>query len=181
MEPQKPTTIRNHHVCLVPLAATDAPEMVHLLSSPELYRFTGGGPPTLEGLAQRYERQVAVPESHSESSLDSGLGLDSTSEQWFNWIIRTIDDDVAAGFVQATVRGNEASMAWLVGVDHQRMGYATVATELMDSWLYSLGVEHFRAHIHPQNIASQMVAQNLCLEDTGELDEEGEHIWRRSL
>lgn len=37
-------------IALRPLSVTDAPEMAAVLADPELYRYTGGEPPSVAGL-----------------------------------------------------------------------------------------------------------------------------------
>ena len=41
----------------------DAREMQAVLAEPALYRFTGGSPPSLEQLEQRYRAQIAGPDA----------------------------------------------------------------------------------------------------------------------
>ena len=160
-------TIVDRRLILVPLSVTDAPEMVHVLADESLYVFTGGQPPGLATLQGRYAQQVAGPESGEEV--------------WLNWIVRLVDSDVAVGYVQATVIGDTADLAWLIGVAHQGEGYACQAAEAMDYWLVCQGMQHFAAHIHPEHRTSQRVAESIGLEDSGAVDEDGETIWARSL
>jgi hypothetical protein len=85
--------------------------MVQVLADPALYRFTGGEPPTLNGLRRQYTAQVAG------SSPDG-------AERWRNWVVRLASRDrragpgPAIGFVQATVTrgGRSADIAWVIGV-----------------------------------------------------------------
>ena len=153
--------IRSARLILTPLARGDAAEMVEVLSDPALYTFTGGDPPTLDELDQRYRHQVA-----------GGSGDD---EVWHNWIIRL--DGVAIGYVQATVAGEVADLAWVVGTPSQGSGYATEAADAMRSWLADAGIRRFSAHIHPSHSASHAVASGLGLRDTGAIDDNGEAIW----
>lgn len=164
-------TIRYGRLMLVPLSLVDAPEMVHLLADPELYTFTGGQPPDLETLQQRYARQIAGP----------GRGPE---EVWYNWIVRLLHCETALGFVQATVtandsEGNRAELAWLIGSRYQGEGYASQAVEMMEGWLIAQGATHLIAHIHPAHRASQFVATSIELARSGEVDEEGEEVWER--
>src|SRR5712671_108836 len=87
--------------------------MVDVLSAPSLYEFTGGSPPTLAELEDRYGRQVAGPPR--------------AREQWHNWIVRRDGD--AVGFVQATTYTGRwtADVAWLITPGAQGQGYATEA------------------------------------------------------
>ncbi|MGH8945870.1 MAG: GNAT family N-acetyltransferase [Acidimicrobiia bacterium] len=88
-------TVRTSRLVLTPLDAADAAEMVAVLSDPGLYAFTGGEPPTLYQLEELYRHQSA-------GSPDDG-------ETWHNWILRL--DGAAIGYVQATVKGENADLA----------------------------------------------------------------------
>jgi RimJ/RimL family protein N-acetyltransferase len=153
---------------LVPLAETDAPEMVRVLSDGALYGFTGGSPPGLEELHARYARQAAG------RSPDGG-------EEWRNWIIRREPDGTAVGYVQATIvdGGTRAEIAWVVGVDWQGQGYATEAARALVGWLDAHGVTVVQAHIHPDHAASAAVARRAGLLPTGHVDD-GERRWQRT-
>lgn len=160
-----PTTVplTTTRLDLSPLQASDAQEMHPVLASPDLYRFTGGSPPTVQQLRDRYESQVAGP-----ASLD---------DAWHNWIIRLRDERTAVGFVQATVSRDTADIAWLVGVAWQGRGIATEATSAMCGWLAAQGITRFVAHIHPDHVASARVAASAGLAPTDHLDPDGERIW----
>ena len=152
---------------LTPLTAADADEMVSVLAAPELYTFIGGEPPALDELRARYERQAAG-------------GPADGSQVWHNWIARRVEDGVAVGTVQATVidAGRAADVAWVVGTAHQGRGYAVEAAAGMLAWLRERGVTEIRAHVHPGHAASARVAERIGLVATGELDDEGEQVWR---
>jgi len=117
----------------------------------------------LEGLETRYESQVRGPLSEGE--------------RWFNWILRLVDSQTAIGFVQATVTGDSAAVAWLVGVGWQDDGYAIEAATPVCEWLFSHGVKRVTASIHPDHKASGRVASALGLKPTEERDSDGEVIW----
>jgi RimJ/RimL family protein N-acetyltransferase len=146
---------------LTPLDSSDAAEMVVVLSDEALYGFTGGEPPTRAELEERYRHQTA--------------GGPGPEEVWLNWIVRLEGD--AIGFVQATVTGDLADLAWVVGVPWQRHGYASEASIAMRDWLLQRDVTRFSAHIHPDHAASNGVATSLGLRASGELDADGEMIW----
>ena len=148
---------------LEPLRVEHAEEMVDVLSHADLYDFTGGTAPTLDELKRRYQAQVAGPADGSE--------------EWRNWILREVDEARAAGFVQASVVGDTAEVAWLVGHEFQGRGFGTEAAVLMCDWLRSTGVQTLIAHIHPRHVASQRIAANLGMTRTGEVDEDGEEVW----
>lgn len=160
-------TIRSARLWLVPLAVSDAEEMVGVLDARALYTFTGGEPPGLDELRARYARQVA------------GRSPDG-SQEWLNWIIRREPGGHAVGYVQATVAdgGRLAEIAWVVGVDWQGQGYAAEAARALVAWLDSRGVTTVRAHIHPDHAASAAVARRAGLVPTGHFDD-GEQLWQR--
>ncbi|MDX6278113.1 MAG: hypothetical protein QOJ72_2241 [Nocardioidaceae bacterium] len=148
---------------LDPLAVSDAAEMVGVLAAPELYAVTGGEPPTLAELTERYRRQVVG------SSADG-------REEWLNWLVRV--DDEAVGFVQATVTdGSRASIAWVIGLAWQGHGYATAAASAMVAQLRTRGVTDVRASIAPGHEASERVASRIGLVATERVDEDGERLW----
>ena len=138
--------------------------MVSVLSSPSLYAFTGGEAPSLEGLRERYRSQIAGPTSPAEI--------------WMNWIIRAIAHGRAVGFLQADIIGHNAELAWVVSPDHQGNGLASEAASGVAEWLSTQGVSSFSAHIRSDHAASQAVAANLGLTNTGTLDQDGEQIWQ---
>ncbi len=144
-------------VALRRLEATDAPVMVDVLASGELYEFTGGTPPTLESLTAQYEIQA-------RGRSPDGL------EEWLNWIV--VDQErEPVGYVQATrpADGTTAEIAWVIGVPWQGRGYATKAGLLMLCELWRLGVREVVAHIHPDHAASNAVAIRLGLRRTDQV------------
>ncbi len=150
-------------LALWPLEVADAHDMVNVLADPSLYEFTGGEPPTLDVLLERNRHQVA--------------GSPDVGETWLNWTIRSADGGVALGFIQATVVGHRADLAWLVGVEHQGRGIATKAAAAAKDWLANTGVGRVEAHVHPDHLASQAVARRLGMSLTGEVDRDGEEVW----
>ena len=152
---------------LTPLAFSDAPEMVEVLADQSLYDFTGGMPPGLPELQARYLAQIAGPTAGGEV--------------WHNWIIRLATSGSALGFVQATILGDQADLAWLVAVAEQGKGIATEAAMAMCEWLIESGTGALMAHIHPEHAASGKVASALGLMPTANIDSDGEIIWERRL
>lgn len=164
-------TLTHGTMMLTPLRISDAPEMVHVLADSELYTFTGGEPPGLVELAARYERQLEGPAGQDQSN----------EEIWLNWIVRESGFGQALGLAQATIThtslGASADLAWLIGTEHRGQSYGRHAAEMMAFWLVGQGVERHTAHIHAEHIASQRVAASIGLEDSGQLDADGEQIW----
>lgn len=152
---------------LRPLTVGDAFTMVGVLASPALYTYTGGEPPGLDELLERY------------SILTRGRSADGT-QQWLNLIITTGSAAQPIGFVQATIPrdGGPTQIGWLVGVPWQGQGRATRAVRLLLEELDRRGITEVVAHIHPDHVASQRVARNVGLVPTDDLVD-GEVRWKR--
>lgn len=151
---------------LLPLTAQYAGEMAEVLGDPRLHDFIGGVPQTPEGLRARYERLAA-------GSGDPGVS-------WCNWMLRLDRADRLTGTVQATVVGERAEIAWVVGTPWQGQGIATEAARGLVGWLGARGVTSVVAHIHPDHRASAAVAAAAGLTVTDEWDN-GERRWRLIL
>lgn len=156
-------TIETARMVLRPLHVGDADEMATVLADSSLYEFTGGEPPTVSELANRYRQQTAGP--------------GTPGEHWCNWIMCVGDQGRAVGFVQATVVGDMADLAWVLGAPDQGHGFATEAVMAVRDWLAEHTVRRVEAHIHPRHVASQAVAQRIGMVRTGECDDEDEEIW----
>ncbi len=141
--------------------------MVGALADPSLYVVTGGTPPTLDELTERYGRQVV-------GRSDDG------SETWHNWVIRDRATGQATGFIQSTVtrEGGRvvAELAWVVGVPWQGRGIASEGAEAAMAAVRSDGADEVRAHIAPGHVASESVAARLGLRRT-EVVHDGETRW----
>jgi RimJ/RimL family protein N-acetyltransferase len=155
--------LRTDRLHLTPLKVEDAAEMVSVLADPELYGFTGDSPPSLEVLEHRYRAQT--------------IGPPRSDEVWHNWILRLAGPETAIGFVQATVIGDSAELAWVVGTAWQGQGYAIEGAKAVRDWLAAVGTTQFTAHIHPDHVASKRVAAGVGLRHTDEVDADGEVIW----
>lgn len=160
--------LRGGGLVLEPLRVAHAAELVDVLSDAALYRFTGGSPPALAVLEDRFARQVA--------------GSGDPSEEWHNWVLRWGEHGPAVGYVQATVHPveQEAELAWVVGTPWQGRGFASAAAAAVLEHLLAAGVRRVVAHVHPDHGASQRVAASLGLAPTGTLvDGEVEWVLRR--
>jgi RimJ/RimL family protein N-acetyltransferase len=146
--------------------------MLSVLRDTALHEYTGRAPPTLAELQVRYAGQV------------SGRSPDHT-QGWLNWIVRERGHLTAVGTVQTTLVREEdddmaAEIAWVIGVPHQRQGYATEAAAAMIAWLSRHDVTTVAAHIHPQNAGSIAVATRLGLAPTRTLVD-GEMRWTQTV
>jgi RimJ/RimL family protein N-acetyltransferase len=160
-------SIGTERLLLTPLGVGDADELVGVLADPELHRFIGGRPATLDELRTRYAAMVA--------------GSSSPDEVWRNWVVRRRADGQAVGTVQATLsrrqRGWSAEVAWVVGLAHQGQGYAAEAARALVGWLAERDVGEVVAHIHPGHAASARVAERAGLQPTDDRVD-GEVVWR---
>ncbi|MGW2281263.1 GNAT family N-acetyltransferase [Streptomyces sp. NPDC001770] len=148
---------------LEPLTAEHAREAVSVFDDVRLHTWTGGSPSSLAQLEARYARQSA------------GRSPDGT-QGWLNWMLRRTSDGVLIGTVQATTyrrpptgeagEAGEASLAWVVGVDHQGAGYGREGALAMASWLRARGVDGLAAYIRPGHTASAGIARALGLRAT---------------
>jgi RimJ/RimL family protein N-acetyltransferase len=144
--------------------------MVDVLATPTLHEHTGGGPPDLQTLQERYARQT------------QGWSPDR-SQRWFNWVVRQRESHVAIGFVQASlvVDSGVADVAWVIAANHQHQRYATEAARAMLGWLSSHPeVARITAHIAARNHFSQAVARHLGLVATTTV-ENAETVWELQL
>ncbi|MEV8373055.1 GNAT family N-acetyltransferase [Kribbella sp. NPDC056861] len=158
------TTFASERLVMQPLQVEYADAMAEVLADPALYTFTGGEPPTVESLVERYRRQVAGPGREGES--------------WLNWVISVTQYDTLAGYVQATVIGDEAEIAWVVGTSWQGQGFAKEAAIALVGWLDAHGAQRITATIHPDHTASAGVAAAAGLSKTDQLVD-GEILWVR--
>lgn len=151
----------------LPLDVAYADEMSAVLADPALHTYTGGAPEDAATLRARYARQSA--------------GSPDPAELWWNWVLRVRGDGRLAGYVQATVRGPWAEVAWVMGAGWQGRGYAKeAAAGLVEHLVGGCGVRTVVAHVHPDHAASAAVAAAAGLAPTDER-EDGEVRWRRDL
>ncbi|GAA1216905.1 GNAT family N-acetyltransferase [Kitasatospora nipponensis] len=180
-------TIRTERLTLLPLRAEHAAEMAEVLGDPALHTFIGDAPLTAEQLRVRYQRWEA--------------GSPDPAETWCNWVVR-LDGDPArpggevrpggearpgddegredgagplVGWVQATLAGGEAEIAWVVGTGWQGRGIAKEAARAVAGHLAGLRVV---AHVHPDHAAAGGVAAAAGLAPT-ERWQDGERRWER--
>jgi RimJ/RimL family protein N-acetyltransferase len=151
--------IRTERLELRPLVADDADDLAELLDEPDLREWLVSA--DVEALRRRFARWEA------RRSPDG-------SAHWLNWVIR--DDGRAVGWVQATVVGSAAEIAYAMLASQRRRGYGAEAVRGVVEWLDVASVE---AHIAPENAASAAVARAAGLRPTSELHD-GEVVWRRA-
>jgi RimJ/RimL family protein N-acetyltransferase len=157
--------IQGRRVLLVPLTAEHADELAGLLE--DAFVRDALGVADVEGLRRRF------------AAWESRRSPDG-EERWLNWIVRERADGRALGWVQASVRGATASIAYALLAAERGRGAASDAVRAMIRWLTAeLGVTDLTASIAPANLASAHVARAVGLEATDGRDA-GEVIWAPS-
>lgn len=162
-------SIDTPRLLLVPMTLDDADALFVLLDDERLHRFIGGHPDSLDTTRAR------LAAWSSQRSPDG-------EQAWCNWVIRT-HEGALIGTVQATIwrpldgEALHASLAWVVGSDHQGRGYASEAAQGLVGWLRSLGARTLEAAIHPGHEASEGVARAIGLRPTTDVVG-GEIVWR---
>ena len=151
---------------LVPLRVEHAEEMAEVLSDPALHTYIGGAPASPEALRSRYERLVA--------------GSPDPAVVWCNWVLRARTEGCLVGTVQATVSGEVAEIAWVVGTERQGRGLASEAARALVAWLGTQDVPTVVAHVHPDHHASAAVAAAAGLSPTAGR-QDGEVRWELPL
>jgi RimJ/RimL family protein N-acetyltransferase len=157
--------LRTGRLLLQPVQTEHADALADALSDPTVYAFTGGTPED----AIWWRSRLAFLERRQSPD---------GRELWLNWVIRLAATSEIAGYVQATVRGPAADVAYVVGARWQGYGYALEATGAMVEYLVNaLGVNEIRAWIADGHDASRAVAGRLGLTATDQTDEDGERLW----
>jgi RimJ/RimL family protein N-acetyltransferase len=150
--------IRTERLELRPLVADDADELAELLDEPDVREWLVSA--DVEALRRRFARWEA------RQSPDG-------SAAWLNWVVRR--DGRAVGWVQATVVGSAAEVAYAILASQRGRGYGP---EAVRGVVEGLDVASVEAHIAPENAASAAVARAAGLKPTSELHD-GEVVWRR--
>ncbi len=111
--------LETNRLRLEPLMAGHAAIMFAGLSDPSLYTCIAADPPaSLAALQARYLRLQARRSENGE-------------EAWLNWIVLAKPGLLARGYVQATVAGSSAQVAYVLFRDAWRQGIAREAMERM--------------------------------------------------
>jgi RimJ/RimL family protein N-acetyltransferase len=132
-------TLRTSDLVLEPLTAGHAEAMFEVLRDPELYAYLDyGPPPSAEHLRGVYEE------------LEARVSPDG-SQLWLNWVIRPRGGP-PVGFVQATVTGGDAWVAYVLARESWGRGYAFQATRaVVDHLRAGCGVTRFLATVDAGN------------------------------
>jgi RimJ/RimL family protein N-acetyltransferase len=147
---------------LQPILAADADDLAELLDEPVSRQWLRSS--TVAELRERFRRW------ESRRSPDG-------SEEWLNWVARRRDDGRAVVWVQATVRGDAAEIAYATVRSERGRGCAAEAVGAALDCLRRRGVRTISAHIAPDNAASAALAAALGFGPTDAVAD-GEVVWR---
>jgi RimJ/RimL family protein N-acetyltransferase len=164
LPPDTALVVHTARLRLDPIVGADANDLFAVLDDIRLHRFIGGTPPTLEQLRACLARWQTRISSDGE-------------KLWLNWVVRRAAPCTAVGYVQATVTGEGAELAYVIGTDWSGQGIATEAVAAVCGWLRALGVVELHAHIHPDHFGSAAVARHVGLVPTGRIRDDGEELW----
>lgn len=141
--------IRTDRLVLEPIKVTHANEMVTVLSDLQLYDFIPQDPPDLGKLEKTYEVWARR------------ISPDKT-ELWLNWAARWKDSDKLIGHFQVGYKPDEASIAYTVGLNFQRRGFALEALQEIIRFLKeSLRCKTIKAWIDTRNKPSIELVKKL--------------------
>ena len=141
--------IRTPRLLLEPLRTSHADAMFSVLSDPSLHRHIDSSPPaSVDALRERYLR------------LETRTSPVRT-QAWLNWIV-VLPNVGPIGFVQATVVGTTAWVAYLLGREHWSRGYASEATLAMLGDLITVHrTSLFQAIVEVDNSASSALLRRI--------------------
>jgi ribosomal-protein-alanine N-acetyltransferase len=142
-------------ITLEPQVAGHAAALFELLHQPGVYDFLDHEPPeSIGGLAERLAR------------LESRRSPDGT-QQWLNWVVVRYGE--VLGYVQATVRGERAEVAYVIGSRFWGGGVASAATTMMlDDLAANYGVRIATATVETANERSIRLLRRLGFEQTAQ-------------
>jgi RimJ/RimL family protein N-acetyltransferase len=133
---------------LEPQTAAHADAMFAVLSDPAIYEHENEPPASLEWLRDRFAK------------LETRRSADG-KELWLNWVVRLPSAELA-GFVQATVEGDRAAIAYVLASAHWGRGIARAAVEAMIAELAARhGVRTLTAELKRENLRSLRLLERL--------------------
>ena len=142
--------LRTTRLTLEPIEARHAAPLFAVLSAPEIYEHLDEEAPVdVSALETRYRL------------LEARRSPDGAQE-WLNWALHLDATRTYVGYVQATVEGNDAEVAYVLGPAAWGQGLATEAVTVMCAQLaVDHGVTRLTAHVEPGNRASRSLLERL--------------------
>ena len=149
--------LQTDRLLLSPLRSTDAPTLYRYRSTPEVSRFQGWSPASLEEVERFIERQ-------REAEFDQ-------PQSWFQLGIRQRDSEELVGdlgvhFLEAG--SQQVELGVTVDPRHQRLGIAREAiTRLLDYLFLELEKHRVIASVDPQNAPIRALLQRVGFREEG--------------
>jgi len=143
-------SLHTERFALEPIASRHADVLFDDLADSRLYEYIPDDPPaSKEELRQTYERW-------------SRRGSADGTEVWYNYALRSVEDDLYVGTLQATLTTNgDTLIAYQIFPRFWRRRAAAECLSEMLCALASSGATRFSAHVDTRNIASQRVLTTL--------------------
>ena len=144
------------------------------LKDPKVARYIGG--PDLVSVEDAQKRIEFVT-----NPINAPAG-----QQWLNFVIMLQEQII--GRLEATITGNKAEIAYLVGPKWWGNGYGLEGTKWLVDYLQTFHVSEFWATVHPENTYSIKLLHNLGFEETKNFDsnylqslDEGDLVFNMNL
>jgi RimJ/RimL family protein N-acetyltransferase len=139
---------RTERLVITPLAQADAAELFACLDDPRVGTYLGGPDvQSLPWLEERIEHLLAGPAD--------------ASQEWLNFVMRLPDGRVV-GRLEATVSGDWAEVAWVLGPPFWRQGLGTEGARWLVAHLEGeCGITELWATVDPRNEASLALLRRL--------------------
>ena len=135
-------------LALEPQIAAHAEEMFAVLSDPAIYAYENAPPPSVEWLRERFRK------------LESRHSADG-NQRWLNWVIRLPAGELI-GYVQASIRGDHAAIAYELASRHWGHGHAQRALRAMLHELqHRYNVRVATAVLKTRNVRSRRLLERL--------------------
>jgi RimJ/RimL family protein N-acetyltransferase len=150
---------------LLPTEPAHAEALATALADRALNEHIGGEPSTAEQWRSRLGQWA------DRRSPDGG-------QAWLNWVVVERAGGAVVGWLQATVVGSSADVAYVVGTPWQGRAYATEAARALLDHLGATGVTEVSLLVAPANAPSAAVARHLGLSPDG-TEVDGELRWSR--
>lgn len=137
-------------VDLAPVTVDDAIALFDALDRPEVGTYIGGPyADSSDGMAEVIMRWLSGPSAHR------------THETWLNYVVRLADGTVI-GHAQATLHGDWAELAWVLGSSWWGQGYGRESAEVLMNHVSAVeGIRLVWATVHSDNVRCKKLLARL--------------------
>jgi RimJ/RimL family protein N-acetyltransferase len=157
---EAPTHLTDGVVVLRPLAEDDRAAVLEYMRDP---------------VVREWLNMPATPGNAEFATLLRIVREGAASGDRFDLVVTLADDDTPLGGVVASRRHRDNyELAYLAGAPGRGRGYMTRAVRLVCDWLFAQGVGRLEVRTHPDNVASQRLAERSGFQQEGR---ERRSIW----